>query len=251
MVSRQATSQSNRRSVLYPAIRAVVIGIAATGIALLIYWALWRFWVTHPRDNAATDLALQLLFGIAVAVFAGIGMLAAIIARHADAPPVTHSPLTTPLRIVTTPVEDGERASSLLGQRPQRVALMLVNDGDRLESWFRISLDLPVLGPIWNDFGPSDDPIDRALFLAWAIPKRLNDTGEHWQLDFVKSRAGWTITASYQSLGEAAVFPRSRTRLCVLALPTEPFVRGETFACRYRIESANAAPNEATFVIGM
>lgn len=251
MASRQTTSPTRFRIALVPAVRAVVIGIATTLLALLIYWALWRFWVTHPSDNAATDLALQLLFGIAVAVFVGIGILAAIIARHADAPPTAQPGLTAPLRIIATPIEGGERANSLLGQRPQRIALMLVNDGDRLESWFRISLDLPVLGPVWNEFGPSDDPIDRSLFLAWAIPKRLNDTGEHWQLDFVKARTTWTITATYQSLGDAAVFPRSRTRFCMLALPTESFVRGETFACRYRIESANAAPAEASFVIGM
>lgn len=252
----QAASGNNQRSErswndLHPWFRAGVVGVVLLGVALAIYWALWEYWVAQPRGNAATDLELQLLFGIAIAAFATVLIAGALGYRAHSSSRETPTNNVFPLKLAAAPIESTERANSLLGQRPARIGLTLVNESDHLETWFRVSIDLPVLAPVWQEFPPSEDQIDRALFLAWAIPQRLNDTGENWLLTFKDQGAKWEISALYQSLGEAAIFPRSRTLLCTLSLPTEHFRPGQSFSCRYRIESGHSAPIEDTLVIGM
>lgn len=252
----QATSGNNQRSErswndLHPWLRAGIVGVVLLGAVLAIYWALWEYWVTDPSNSASTNLELQLLFGIATAAFATV-LIAGTLgyrAHHGNADAIAKS--ADGLRLTATPIESAERANSLLGQRPVRIGLTLVNDGDHLETWFRASIDLPVLAPVWQEFPPSEDQIDRALFLAWAIPQRLNDTGENWQLSFTEKAGGWEISALFQSFGDAAVFPKSQTLLCTLSLPTEHFRPGQKFTCRYRIESGHAGPIEDTLVIGM
>jgi hypothetical protein len=236
---------------LHPWLRAAVVGVSLLAVALAIYWALWEYWVTNPGRDAATDLQLQLLFGIVIAAFATVLIAGVLGYRAHNESSTTSTPAGMPLRLAAARIESSERANSLLGSRPARIGLTLVNESDQLETWFRVSIDLPVLAPVWQEFPPSEDQIDRALFLAWAIPQRLNDTGDHWQLSFTERGSSWDISALFQSFGDAAVFPRSRSLLCTLSLPTEHFRPGQSFSCRYRIESAHAAPTEDTLVIGM
>jgi hypothetical protein len=235
---------------LHPWVRALTVGIALLAVTLAIYWALWEYWVVHPSDDAATDLNLQLLFGIVTAAFATV-LIAGVLGYRAHNEIKEAASTQKTLRLSAAKIESTERANSLLGQRPVRIGLTLINDSDRFENWFRVSVDLPILVPVWQEFPPSEDQIDRALFLAWALPHRLNDTGENWQLTFIDRTKSWEISALYQSLGDSAVFPRSQTQLCTLSLPTEHFRSGQSFSCRYRIESAHAAPVTDTLVIGM
>jgi hypothetical protein len=249
-------SESNSRperswDELHPWLRAGVVGVSLLALALAIYWALWEYWVEHPNSDAATDLQTQLLFGIVTAAFATVLIAGVLGYRAHNMSSETSAPAGMPLRLSAARIESSERANSLLGSRPARIGLTLVNDSDHLETWFRVSIDLPVLAPVWQEFPPSEDQIDRALFLAWAIPQRLNDTGENWQLSFTERGSNWEISALFQSFGDAAVFPHSQALLCTLSLPTEHFRPGQTFSCRYRIESAHAAPIEDVLVIGM
>ncbi|CAN5609504.1 hypothetical protein BH09CHL1_BH09CHL1_29460 [soil metagenome] len=236
---------------LHPWLRAGMVGVSLLAVALAIYWVLWEYWVTNPGQDAATDLQLQLLFGIVIAAFATVLIAGVLGYRAHNESSDAGTSSRTSIRLAAARIESSERANSLLGSRPARIGLTLVNDSDHLETWFRVSIDLPVLVPVWQEFPPSEDQIDRALFLAWAIPQRLNDTGDHWQLTFTERDSSWDISALFQSRGEAAVFPHSSTLLCTLSLPTEHFLPGQTFSCRYRIESAHAAPTEETLVIGM
>lgn len=251
-----AISESNSRhdrswADLHPWLRAGVVGVSLLAVVLAIYWALWEYWVTQPSKDAATDLQLQLLFGIVIAAFATVLIAGVLGYRAHNMSSDVGVPTGTPLRLAAARIESSERANSLLGSRPARIGLTLVNDSDQLETWFRVSIDLPVLAPVWEEFPPSEDQIDRALFLAWAIPQRLNDAGENWQLSFTERGSTWEISALFQSFGDAAVFPHSQALLCTLSLPTEHFRPGQSFSCRYRIESAHAAPTEETLVIGM
>lgn len=236
---------------LHPWLRAGIVGVSLLAGALVIYWALWEYWVKQPNASAADELGLQLLFGIAIAAF-GTVLIAGVLGYRAHNQTDTElSPNAVPLRLAAVAVNGGERPNSLLGARPARMALTLINDSPQLESWFRVSIDLPVLAPVWQEFPPSEDQIDRQLFLAWVLPQRLNGEGDTWKLTFDQQGASWKISAFFQSFGDAAIFPQSSTQLCMLSLPTEYFISGQTFPCRYRIESGHAAPIEDTLVIGM
>jgi hypothetical protein len=236
---------------LHPWLRAGVVGVSLLAVTLAVYWLLWEYWVNHPQTSAADDLGLQFLFGIVIAAFATVLIAGTLGYRAHNQTDMDLSAAAMPLKLTATAVTDGDRPNSLLGARPARIALSLVNATSYLETWFRVSIDLPVLAPVWEEFPPSDDPVDRALFLAWVIPQRLNEDADAWNLKITRHGSSWQISATFQSHGDAAIFPRSSTRLCTLSLPTEHFRPGQSFSCRYRLESGHAAPIEDTLVIGM
>lgn len=237
---------------LHPWLRAGMVGIALLAAVLAVYWALWKYWVDHPSSDSSADLGLQLLFGIATAAFSTV-LIAGVLGYRAHNISDDEAAIasTAPLKLTASKIEESERANSLLGARPVRIGLNLANESDHLETWFRATIDLPILAPVWEEFPPSDEQIDRALFLAWAIPQRLNEEGDNWRLNFRRNGTSWQITAQFQSLGNVAIFPHSSTQLCMLSLPTEHFRPRQTFSCHYRIESGHSAPIEDTLVIGM
>jgi hypothetical protein len=236
---------------LHPWLRAGTVGVASLAGVLIVYWLLWKYWVNHPETSAADDLGLQLLFGIVIAAFATVLIAGTLGYRAHNQADMDLSTAAMPLKLTAAAITDGDRPNSLLGARPARMALSLANSTSHLETWFRVSIDLPVLAPVWAEFPPSDDPLDRALFLAWVIPQRLNEDADAWSLEIGKQGSSWQISAIFQSHGNAAIFPHSSTRLCTLSLPTEHFRSGQSFSCRYRLESGHAAPIEDTLVIGM
>jgi hypothetical protein len=236
---------------LHPWLRAGIVGVASLTGALVVYWLLWEYWVNHPQTSAADDLGLQFLFGIVIAAFATVLIAGTLGYRAHNQSDLDLSTAAMPLKLTAAAVTGSERPNSLLGARPARIALSLANSTSQLETWFRVSIELPVLVPIWQEFPPSDDPVDRALFLAWVVPQRLNEDADAWSLEIGSHGSSAQISATFQSNGNAAIFPYSSTRLCTLSLPTEHFRSGQSFSCRYRVESGHAAPVEDTLVIGM